>query len=204
MIGSVETTQGFRRDYGRPIRSGHSRGVACAVQRAGVLSLLALLFTGCEFFDHYDTGGSHLDENLEAVLVEASEGNGVSYFLLPESDDFYAIPQDPNNPVTPVKVELGKLLFHETGLLVNPKRPEGRLTASCASCHHAGAGFQAGRRQGIGEGGSGFGVRGERRQKHPDYAADELDVQPIRSPLGDERSVPGGAFVERSVWGYRT
>ena len=193
MISRVGTTQGSGQKPGRP--TGTRIKATVCTWYAGMLAVLALLFTGCEFFDHYDTGGSHLDENLEAVLVEASEGNGVSYFLLPESDDFYAIPQDPNNPVTPVKVELGKLLFHETGLLVNPKRPEGRLTASCASCHHGGAGFQAGRRQGIGEGGSGFGVRGERRQKHPDYAADELDVQPIRSP-----SAMNAAYQEVLLW----
>ncbi|MGI9174087.1 MAG: cytochrome-c peroxidase [Rhodothermales bacterium] len=194
MSSSAQTAPGFQRDDGRPIRKERSRVTVCTWQ-AGMMAVLAILFAGCEFFDHYDTGGSDLDENLEAVLVQASEGNGTSYFLLPESDDFYAIPQDPNNPVTPAKVELGKLLFHETGLLGNPKRPEGRLTASCASCHHAGAGFQARRRQGIGEGGLGFGVRGERRQKHTDYTIEELDVQPIRSP-----SAMNAAYQEVLLW----
>lgn len=32
---------------------------------------------------------------------------------------------------------------------------------SCASCHFASAGFQAGRVQGIGERGIGFGINGE-------------------------------------------
>ena len=34
-------------------------------------------------------------------------------------------------------------------------------TYSCSSCHHAGAGFQSGLQQGIAEGGSGFGLKGE-------------------------------------------
>lgn len=55
-----------------------------------------------------------------------------SVFLLPASDDLDALPQDPLNPLTPEKVELGRLLFHDASLLVTPQRPEGKGTASCA------------------------------------------------------------------------
>jgi cytochrome c peroxidase len=36
--------------------------------------------------------------------------------ILPESDHYDSIPQDPRNPLNAAKVELGKLLFHETRL----------------------------------------------------------------------------------------
>ncbi len=53
------------------------------------------------------------------------------------------------------------MLYHETGLAINPKLPQGKQTYSCASCHNAQVGIQAGIRQGIGDGGSGFGLAGE-------------------------------------------
>ncbi len=149
--------------------------------RLGIVVMLAWGLTGCD--DAVSPGSSsELDQQLESLLIEASGGAGLSFFMLPEPDAFDQIPQDPRNPLNAKKVELGKLLFHETGLLVSPKRPEGKFTGSCASCHHAQAGFQAGRIQGISEGGMGMGVRGEARTKNPAYADDELDVQPIRSP----------------------
>lgn len=56
------------------------------------------------------------------------------------------------------------------------------LTYSCASCHHAQAGFQAGVRQGISDGGLGFGNAGEGRHHNPLYLVDSIDVQPLRTP----------------------
>lgn len=112
---------------------------------------------------------------LEAV-------GGKEQFILPESDDFASIPQDPNNPLTTAKVRLGQLLFHETGIGTEAVTEGNLLTYSCASCHFAGAGFQAGRFQGIGEGGEGFGLNGERREPLAGLTAQDLDVQPIRTP----------------------
>lgn len=123
-----------------------------------------------------------LDEELEAKLVAASDGVGKPYFILPDETDFDNIPQDPNNPLTAAKVELGKLLFHETAIGLNPRRADQEGKYSCASCHHAAAGFQAGVRQGVGEGGLGFGARGETRIVDPNYGFDFLDIQPIRTP----------------------
>lgn len=138
---------------------------------------------------------SDLDSQLQDALTSASGGVGADYYLIPDSDDLVSIPQDPKNPLSSEKVALGQLLFHETGLAINPKYASSMGTYSCASCHHAGAGFQAGRIQGIAEGGLGFGVNGEGRDKNPDYPADSLDVQPIRSP-----TVLNAAYQEVMLW----
>ena len=125
---------------------------------------------------------SELDTQLQAALEFASNGNGANYFLLPESNDFAAIPQDPLNPLTEEKVFLGQMLYHETGLALNPKHEISEGTYSCASCHFASAGFQAGRVQGLSDGGIGFGINGEGRQQGVLYQAEEMDAQPFRSP----------------------
>lgn len=101
---------------------------------------------------------------------------------LPLENNYALIPSDPNNPITQAKVELGRFLFHETELAKNPNMDIGMKMYSCASCHHVDAGFQSGIKQGIGEGGLGFGMHGEGRQKDPLYLEEELDVQPIRTP----------------------
>lgn len=162
---------------------------------ASVLAFLTSVFLlpGCELVARDEA--TEFDARLEEALAAVSETGDLSYFLLPESDDFGSIPQDPGNPLTPAKVELGRLLFHDSGLGVDPRRPEMRETWSCASCHHARAGFQAGVRQGIGEGGVGFGVHGEARTAAADFANEELDVQPIRSP-----SIMNSAYQEAQLW----
>lgn len=122
------------------------------------------------------------DEELTALLDEASDGEGLTFFTMPDEEDYDNIPQDPKNPITKEKVLLGQFLFHETAIGINPRNSEQAGTFSCASCHHAAAGFQAGVRQGIGEGGIGFGTKGEARQVDPSYGFDLLDIQPIRTP----------------------
>jgi len=136
-----------------------------------------------------------LDAELEVVLTIDSDGNVLDFYTLPESNDFSKIPQDAKNPITPEKVELGKLLFHETALAMSPKMEGGQRSYSCASCHFAGAGFQAGRFQGIGDGGMGFGINGEGRMPDPNYPLDSLDVQPLRSP-----SALNTAYQELMLW----
>ena len=157
-----------------------------------------LLISGCGSMEGGTGEETELEPNLDEMLVDLitiGGQRGLSVFTLPQSDDLGAIPQDPLNPLTSDKVELGALLFHETALATNPKREEALGTYSCATCHHAGAGFQAGVQQGIGEGGSGWGENGRGRQASPAYAADELDVQPIRTP-----SVLNGAYQEVTGW----
>ncbi len=135
------------------------------------------------------------DEELTQLIDKASEGQGLDFFRLPASDDFANIPQDPNNPVNKEKVALGKLLYHETGLGLNPENEISTGNFSCASCHFASAGFQAGRVQGIGEGGIGFGLNGEGRIKGSLYTESMIDVQPIRSP-----SALNVAYQEVMLW----
>jgi len=149
------------------------------LRKAAIIGILFLTAYACK---KEGETVDELDVDLNHVLADASNGGGPSYYRFPQSDELASIPQDPNNPLTTEKVKLGKLLFHEGKLAINPKLTEGAFSYSCASCHHSAAGFQAGIFQGIGEGGVGFGSNGEGRELNPDYPADSLDVQPIRSP----------------------
>ncbi|MEM1216004.1 MAG: cytochrome c peroxidase [Bacteroidota bacterium] len=148
-----------------------------------------LCFTSCEKDENYQ-----LDDELSLTLDAAAPG-GKASFQLPRSNDYAAIPQDPLNPLTGEKVNLGRLLYHETGLAIAPMLPEGEGKFSCASCHFAAAGFQAGRFQGIGEGGSGIGEGGVARLRLDTYKPEELDVQPIRTP-----TVLNTAYQELMLW----
>lgn len=142
----------------------------------------SIMNSSADVFQSSSGSYSVQDQELENVLTQASDGAGLSFFQLPDSDDFANIPQDPKNPITKEKVELGKLLYHETGIALHPTKDISQGNYSCASCHFASAGFQAGRFQGIAEGGIGFGINGEGRVKGALYKGEELDVQPIRSP----------------------
>ena len=123
---------------------------------------------------------------LDAQLIEqmnvSSYGAGVAYYQLPNSDDLGSIPQDPNNPLTVEKNELGKLIYHETAFAVDVKYAGSMKAISCATCHHAAAGFQAGMAQGIADGGTGFGIEGEGRGVDPLCPLDSIDVQETRTP----------------------
>ena len=149
-----------------------------------LLCFLAIfLFSACQKdLNENDNSNLQLDVDLEIALNDAANGNGMGHFVLPDSDDFSKIPQDANNPITADKVKLGQLLYHETGLAVNPMKELSEGTFSCASCHFAQAGFQAGRFQGIADGGIGFGVNGEGRVKGALYQGVDVDVQAIRTP----------------------
>ncbi len=138
---------------------------------------------------------NNLDSELEEVLKTASGGIGKSHYVLPYSNEFDKIPHDPRNPITQPKVDLGALLFHETGIGLSPKHASNLGNYSCASCHFASAGFQAGIHQGIADGGIGFGINGEGRKADPAYAVTELDVQPIRTP-----SALNIAYQEAILW----
>ena len=147
--------------------------------RLTLIPLCFIALVGCD--STVETAEQNLDTQLRRAIA-AADGDGLDAFRLPASDDLAAIPQDPRNPLTAAKVELGQLLFHETALGAAPVRDAGRGTYTCATCHHAGAGFQAGRRQAIAEGGRGYGRAGEGRVLDPAYTPDEADVQPIRTP----------------------
>lgn len=155
----------------------------------------SLIFIGCseDSILEQPNDSNELDQELEALLQLASNGQGSAYYKLPTS--LSEIPQDPNNPLTAAKVALGKLLYHETGLATTPKLEEGKYTYSCASCHHAQGGFQACVPQGISEGGLGFGLHGEGRYKNPIYPVALMDIQPIRTP-----SILNIAYQTNVLW----
>jgi len=161
------------------------------------VGIIAILITACTKDKVYiDTP---LDQLLGSALVRASKTNDLTHFILPDSDDFAEIPQDfINNPLSKEKVELGKLLFYETGIGLTPSKEAGRKTYSCASCHIPEKGFTPGRIQGIADGGLGFGITGESRTKLAAYEPEELDVQSVR-PL----SILNVAFVENTTWNGR-
>jgi cytochrome c peroxidase len=140
---------------------------------------------------------SALDQSLLETVRARSETGQIDFFKFPESTQLERIPQDPNNPLTRTKVELGRRLYHETALAVSSVRPEGFESYSCASCHHAQGGFAANLPQGMAEGGSGFGIAGEGRVALPDYdsSPDAPDCQPIRTP-----STLNGAYQELMLW----
>lgn len=139
-----------------------------------------------------------IDQLLLTTLNKASKNGSADHFILAQSDDYAAIPQDPHNPITKEKVKLGKMLFFETGIALSPTKEAGKKTYSCASCHVPSAGFRPGNAQGIADGGVGFGRNGENRAKIDAYREWELDVQGVR-PL----SVLNVAYVENTTWNGR-
>ncbi len=140
--------------------------------------------------------GDRVDLDLMQAVSNSAPSNTLDYYVLPGHTDLAALPQDPRNPLTREKVELGKFLFFETGMGIVPENEAGHGSYSCASCHVPAADFKPGRKQGIGEGGFGFGFRGESRVKHSEYIEDEMDVQGIR-PL----SVLNVTFsAENTLW----
>lgn len=158
-----------------------------------LFALCAGVFVSCAKEENYEPL-SKIDKNLERLLQQRSNNN-LGFFKLPESDDFASLPQDPNNAITKEKVVLGQLLFHETGLAKQAKHADGMFTYSCASCHHSKAGFQSCKKQGIGDGGVGFGNSGETRTMSASYSSEMVDVQPIKSP-----SVLNSAYQKLMLW----
>ncbi len=145
--------------------------------------------------------GLSLDAELRQTIHSASGGVGNQWLILPESDNYDAIPQDVANPITSDKVALGKMLFHDTGLATSGHSAESK-TWSCASCHHAAAGFKSGIPQGIGEGGTGFGLDGSQRRLAANFdpmaaadATDKPDIQPVTSP-----SILNTAYQDVMLW----
>lgn len=133
--------------------------------------------------------------NLINLVTAASPTNSVDFYLLPDSDDFDNIPQDPMNPLTQAKVDVGKLIYHDPAFATEGIALRAK-TWSCATCHHARAGFKSGLIQGMGEGGEGFGVKGETRVWHnPDVGTQDADVQPVTSP-----AVLNVAYQDVMLW----
>ena len=136
------------------------------------------------------------NELLQTIEKKSPDGTS-SYYILPDSDDISNFPfADEKNPITPEKIELGKMLFFETGLAQLPLKPdiaELNESYSCATCHLPEFGFTPGRIQGIGDGAIGFGE--ERSVYTQNYDNTEVDVQGLR-PL----SLLNVSFVTNTMW----
>ncbi|WP_452223097.1 cytochrome-c peroxidase [Lacinutrix chionoecetis] len=158
-------------------------------------TLLATLTTFSCVNEAYYEDISPLDTELLSLLVEKSNGIGNDFFILPNSNDYASIPQDPNNPLNASKVSLGKMLVHETATGGDPKMESAEGTYSCASCHPVAAGFYSGNLQGIGEGGKGFGFNGDNRIMDSNMPVDSIDILPIKVP-----SLLNVAYQEVALW----
>ena len=73
-----------------------------------------------------------LDVTLKRLISNVSPTGSYDYYILPTEDELDDIPQDIRNPLTPEKVELGKILFFETGLAMNARYNSGIGTYSGA------------------------------------------------------------------------
>ncbi len=151
--------------------------------------VLLLLFTHCK---SPDTANTCSNFELQELIKQVSKSKSLEEFILPESSDFANIPQDTSNPISVQKIKLGQFLFFDPAISFNPKCNPAAGTFSCATCHFAEAGFQAGIRQSIAGGGRGFGFN---RQKHPLCDSSEMDVQMIRTP-----SIVNCAYQEVQLW----
>jgi len=143
-----------------------------------IFFIFSLLIVACG----EDPQSSDLDTRLGEAITEASANVGRVHYILPDSDQLSRIPQDPQNRLTQEKIKLGQLLFHESSFSTIGKFDHLKTTYSCASCHHARAGFQANMAQGIADGGEGFGIAGEARKINDLADPNEVDVQPLRTP----------------------
>ena len=139
-----------------------------------------------------------LDQSLRTALNGQSGGLGLSAFMLPDSDDYASIPQDPSNPITAEKIELGRMFFHDNRFALNGLSDQSP-SWSCSTCHTVANGFKPGISQGIGEGGEGVGA--DRRLSigfdplAADQATNKPDMQPIAVP-----SILNVAFQEVVLW----
>ena len=124
---------------------------------------------------------TNYDQKLTEALESASPSGSKDSYIMPESDDYANLPnQDVKNPVTKAKVELGVLLFFETGIALAPKYPVSKSAYSCSSCHVPSMSFTAGRFQGIAD-----GAVGPDGGERPDGAdADERISRPATGLAG--------------------
>jgi len=82
-----------------------------------------------------------IDTQLRRLIAANSPDGSTDFYILPDGSDLNEIPQDPKNPLTDEKIELGKLMFFDTGLAADAMKPSGIGTYSCGSCHIPEAGF---------------------------------------------------------------
>ncbi len=133
---------------------------------------------------------------LEKLIASHSPTRSLDFYIMPESNDYKNIPnQDPKNPINQYKVELGRMLFFETGIGIKGKDVSLLETYSCSTCHIPEKGFTPGRFQGIADGGVGYGILGEGRRISSLYQGHEVDAQGAR-PLPTINL----AYVKNALW----
>lgn len=115
----------------------------------------------------------------EQLITLLAETKDPSHYLLPNPENLSGLPQSAENPLTPEKVQLGKMLFHETALSFVSKNGRNG-SRSCASCHFSAAGFQDQRVQSLADGGSGNGS--SRNILTASTPHSQLDAPNLRSP----------------------
>lgn len=163
------------------------------MNKFALLTLITLFFFACAKDQMKPL--DEIDADLKkAINVSAATGS-YTYFILPDGSDLSQIPQDPKNPLTSEKVQLGNFLYFETGLAQDAIHSEGLGTYSCSTCHVAEADFRPGKAQGVADGGTGYGYFGEERIRNTLYDESEMDVQGSR-PL----SMVNVGFVENTLW----
>jgi len=162
-------------------------------RKSFIILSLSIFFLACSKDRMSET--VEMDQQLEKLIQQASPDGTTEFYILPDENDLESIPQDEKNKLTIDRVELGKMLFYETGFGMAAVRDAGMGTFACATCHFPEAGFKPGNFQGIADGGMGFGINGEDRRRHPDYIESELDVQSAR-PL----TMVNVAFVQNTFW----
>lgn len=136
-----------------------------------------------------------LDVELRGLVAQASPQKKAEYYIIPSETDYANIPQDPANPLSAVKIELGKMMYFDTGLAQDARKASGLGTYSCSTCHVPEAGFKPNNFQGIADGGVAYGIAGEKRAMNTEYKENEIDVQSAR-PL----TMVNVAYVINTMW----
>ena len=95
------------------------------------LLTIVLTFSGCDSGESdkaivIDPVTEVPPETADLVLAmqSASLTNLIDFYLLPDSDDFENIPQDPMNPITAERVEVGKSESREIAVRESEGRRE--------------------------------------------------------------------------------
>ena len=76
---------------------------------------------------------AYIDAELLDAIRRNAPSKDVTYYIMPEDKDYVSLPnEDPSNPMTEEKVQLGRLLFFETGLAQHPRIDACYETYSCS------------------------------------------------------------------------
>ena len=155
-----------------------------------------LIFSACNPDDSIDVKNIYPDaESLRKQIATYAPNGNLNYFIFPESTDYSSFPNtDPANPITKEKVELGRLLFFETALGLDPANNTQTFsqTYSCATCHIPEFGFTPGNIQGIADGGLDYGLDRTLLFGYPNLEADVQGHRPL--------SMVNVSYITNGMW----